>query len=103
MKPQISKYVVTWIELKPSKGIVTKHDRKIFGDALLWGRDLKFFKHFRDRQSALQWLNNFDGKLDKIYECRLFTDAQFSKSRYEDGQAVIPFTTKQRNEVYYIG
>lgn len=103
MKNQISKYVVTWIELSPAKGIVTKHDRKQFGDLYLHGKDKKFFLHFKDRQSALNWIAGFGKRLDKQYTCRLFTDAQFSKSRYEDGQIIIPFTTKQRNEVYIIG
>lgn len=103
MKNQISKYVVTWIELTPIKGIVTKHDRKQFGDILLWGRDKKYFRHFPNRERALNWIASFDKKLDKQYKCRLFTDAQFSKSKYENGQIIVPFTTKQMNEVYVIG
>lgn len=103
MKNQISKYVVTWIELSPIKGIVTKHDRKQFGDTLLWGRDLKYYKHFPNKEKAINWLQTFDKRLNKKYNCRLFTDAQFSKSRCENGQIIVPFTTKQRNEVYVIG
>lgn len=103
MKNQMSKYRITWIELCPESGIVTKHDRKQFGDMLLLGKNLKHYLHFKDRPTALNWLRTFNKRLDKQYTCRLFTDAQFSKSRYEDGQMVIPFTTKQRNEVYIIG
>lgn len=103
MKPQISKYQITWIELVPKFGIVTKHDRKQFGDPFLYGKDLKHYVHLPNREKAMNWLRTFNKRLDKTYECRLFTDGQFSKSKYVDGQMVVPFTTKQRNEIYYIG
>lgn len=95
-----SKYVITWIEIEATKGIVTQHDRKIFGDILLMPyKSAKYHKHFRDRKSAIEWLKSFNKKLDKKYRCRLCSDAQFGMMR--DGE--IPFTSKQRNEVYYIG
>lgn len=101
-KINLSKYRVTWIELTPEYGIVTKHDRKMFGDVILRGRDLKYYKHFANKERALAWIKNFNKKLDKKYSCRLFYDVQFSKSRWENGQQIIPFTQKQLTEVYYL-
>ena len=102
MKPEISKYRTTWIELLPAKGIVTKHDQRQFG-TIFFGRNIQYFIHFKDKQNALNWLNSFNKKLDKQYTCRLFTDAQFGMSENINGRVIVPFTTKQRNEVYIIG
>lgn len=96
----ISKYRVTWVELKPvNSDIVPNHDRKVFGDVTCFGKMPKYHKHFPDRESALNWLKTFSEKLDRRYECRLFTDAQFAKAV----NLQIPFTKKQASEVYYIG
>lgn len=97
-KPLLSKYIITWIEIVPVSGIVTKHDRRIFGDLSLMGTDYQYFKHFPSRDKALEWLDSFNKKLDKQYRCRLFTDAQYSRIR----NGIVPFTRKQESEVYYI-
>ena len=99
---KLSPYKVCWIELVPIKGIVTKHDRRLFGDVLLRGTKKKHYKRFPSKQEALDWLANFDAtKLDKSYSCRLFTDKQFGLVKAEDNFA-IPFTSKQLKVVYYL-
>lgn len=98
----LSPYKIYWVELVPSKGIVTKHDRRLFGDVLLRGTEKKHYKHFMNKQRALDWLSNFDAaRLDKSYSCRLFTDKQFGMAKAENDFA-IPFTSKQLKEVYYL-
>lgn len=98
----LSPYKVYWVELTPSKGIVTKHDRRLFGDFCLCGKEKRYRKHFSCKQEALEWLANFNAtRLDKSYSCRLFTDKQFSLAKAEDNFA-IPFTSKQLKEVYYL-
>ena len=99
---KLSPYGIYWVELVPIKGIVTKHDRGLFGDAFQRGTEKKHYKHFSSKQRALDWLANFDATmLDKSYECRLFTDKQFGMTKAEDNFA-IPFTSKQLKEVYYL-
>ena len=98
----LSPYKIYWVELVPIKGIVTKHDRKLFGDVLLRGTEKKHYKHFPSKDKAIDWLSNFDAsRLNKSYECRLFTDKQFGLAKAEDNFA-IPFTSKQLKEVYYL-
>ena len=98
----LSPYKIYWVELVPSKGIVTKHDRRLFGDVLLRGTEKKHYKYFWNKDKALDWLANFDAtRLDKSYSCRLFTDKQFGMAKAENNFA-IPFTSKQLKEVYYL-
>ena len=98
----LSPYKIYWVELVPSKGIVTKHDRRLFGDVLLRGTEKKHYKCFWSKDKALDWLANFDAtRLDKSYSCRLFTDKQFGMAKAENNFA-IPFTSKQLKEVYYL-
>lgn len=99
---EFSKYIVTWAEITPNKGIVTKHDRKAFGDILLLGVETKHFKHFADKESAKNWIKNFNKKLDKNYTVRLFTDAQFALAKTIGGETTIPFTKKQMEEVFVL-
>ena len=99
---KLSPYKIYWVELIPSKGIVTKHDRRLFGEYCLTGNESKHYKHFPSKQDALNWLANFDAaRLDKSYSCRLFTDKQFGLAKAENDFA-IPFTSKQLKEVYYL-
>lgn|GEM_PF-3457708 len=96
----ISAYKVIWAELFPSYGVVTKHDRKAFGETLRNYESPKTFrKWFGTKDAALKFINEFDKKLDKTYTVRLFTDKQFSLAKRENGYA-IPYTKKQWNETY---
>lgn len=95
-----SSYKVYWVELTPKKGIVTKSDRKAFGEAVLSGNEKKHYKHFSSKKAAIDWLMGFNKKLDKKYTALLFTDKQFSMAKADNGEMVIPFTEKQSREVY---
>lgn len=100
---EFSPYKVTWVELIPNTGIVTKHDRKIFGEFRPSGKERTHRKHFPSKEDAISWIKNFDAsRLDKSYTCYLFTDKQFSLAKAENGFA-IPYTTKQRNTPYTLG
>ena len=99
---KLSPYKIYWVELVPNKGVVTKHDRRLFGEYCPMGKESKHYKHFSTKCIALDWLANFDAtRLDKSYTCRLFTDKQFGLAKAEDNFA-IPFTSKQRKDVYYL-
>jgi hypothetical protein len=97
----LSKYQITWVEFTPEKGIVTKHDQKVFGAVVTFPNEKTYRKHFPSKEKAVEYLQNFDKKLDKKYSARLFTDAQFANASEKDGFA-IKFTKKQMNEVFVI-
>lgn len=113
-----SPYNVWWVEFAPIHGVVTKHDqRKIsphyISDKISWHPSArKLHIHFGDKRMAIDYITHFDKQLDKQYECRLFCDKQLKIAKnpvaydkngnpYIDVQ--IPFTTKQKREIYYIG
>ena len=97
----LSKYQITWVEFTPEKGIVTKHDQKVFGAVVTFPKEKTYRKHFPSKEKAVEYLQNFDKKLDKKYSARLFSDAQFANASEKDGFA-IKFTKKQLNEVFVI-
>lgn len=97
---QLNSYQIYWAELTPNKGIVTIRDRKAFGDMSCLGTEKKHYKHFANKEKAIDWINGFSKKLDKQYTVRLFTDKQFSMSETRNGEIIIPFTKKQLEEVY---
>lgn len=98
-----SAYRITWVEIRPSAGgVVTKRDCLKMDK--FHSRDLTgyFYKWFLNREKAVDYIKELQTKqYDKEYECRLFTDKQFSLRKREDGYKV-PFTTKQYNEVYLL-
>ena len=99
----LSPYKVTWVEFFPKFGIVTKHDRKLFGEVIRRGVCRTYIKHFANRDAALKWLYSFDAsKLDKPYTCYLFTDKQFSMAKESDGYR-IPYTQKQLDNPVHLG
>jgi hypothetical protein len=114
MKTQIlssNRYNITWIEFRPEFGIATKADvKKISGLSQVHFRyschvcDIHtgcYYKWFASKEKAVEFLQNFDKKLSKRYECRLFTDKQFGDRNEKDNYKVA-FTKKQMDEVYYI-
>ena len=104
----ISPYKVAWVEFDPLCGIVTKHDRKMFGEINTRGREKKHYKHFSSREEAVEYLNSFDKPLDKCYYCRIFTDKQFAyvkengKVRPRKWNEPIAFTKKQYKEFIFL-
>lgn len=100
----MSPYQITWVEFCPVKGIVTLWDQKrIGGSVMRYKGEKKHYRYFANRREALKWLEEHRYlKLNKRYECRLFTDKQFGMRDRKDDYAV-PFTKKQYKEVYFIG
>ena len=105
MATYINPYKTTWIEFFPESGIVTKHDKKMFGEICfisLMGKDKTYRKSFPTKEMAIAWLEAFDAsRLDKSYTCYLFTDKQFSMATSKDGFA-IPYTKYQKERPYYL-
>ena len=107
IEARFSAYKITWIEFRPVSGKATRKDCDAFAG---WRSDLHsadihtrcYYKHFPSKEKALAYLKNFDRKLTKRYECRIFTDKQFGMRTPETGYAV-PFTAKQFEDVYVLG
>lgn len=86
---EFSPYKVTWVELVPATGIVTKHDRKVFGEFRPKGKEMTHRKHFSCKEDAISWITNFDAsRLEKAYTCYLFTDKQFALAKAENNFAI---------------
>ena len=106
-KPTFSAYKITWVEFRPTKGVATKHDCRLLAKRGKFtnGRatySVSFEEWFPTREDALKHISCIDpNKLDKNYECRLFTDKQFGM-RKESEKYKIHFTTKQEKNVIFI-
>ena len=97
---KLSPYKIYWIEFRAIKGFITKHDQLIFG-ATIYGvmpKKHKFYKYLGSKDLAQKYLTNDFSKLNKPYECRIFTDKQFSLAK----DNVIPFTKKQNDGMVII-
>lgn len=97
-------FTSVWVEVRATKGIVTKKDEKLISNRYVLNPSKKpaIYLNFKDKGTAIKYIENFDKKLSKHYECRIFTDMQMSKSEVSSNGIVIPFTSKQLKEVYYI-
>lgn len=97
-------FTSVWVEVRATKGIVTTKDEKLISNWYEINPSKKpaIYLNFKDKDTAIKYLENFDKKLTKRYECRIFTDLQKSKSKVGPNGLVIPFTSKQLKEVYYI-
>lgn len=97
-------FTSVWVEVRATTGIVTKKDEKKISNRCVINHSKKpaIYLNFKDKDTAIKYLENFDNKLSKRYECRVFTDMQMSKSEVISNGIVIPFTSKQLKEVYYI-
>lgn len=97
-------FTSVWVEVRATKGIVTKKDEKLISNWYEINPSKKpaIYLNFKDKATAIKYLENFDKKLSKHYEWRIFTDMQMSKSEVCTNGLVIPFTGKQLKEVYYI-
>lgn len=97
-------FTSVWEEVRATKGIETTKDEKLISNWYEINPSKKpaIYLNFKDNDTAIKYLENFDKKLTKRYECRIFTDLQKSKSKVGPNGLVIPFTSKQLKEVYYI-
>jgi len=60
-------------------------------------------KYFPTKESAVEFIQNFDERLQKRYEGRLISARQLKGIVDFDGDFSKIFTEKQKNEVYYLG
>lgn len=105
MDIHLSPYKLIWAEFFPAYGIVTKHDRRQFGEFcdVPYREPVKTYRRlFADKATALDYIRTFHKKLDKSYIVRLSTDKQVGMAKEADGYA-IPYTKKQYAETYNIG
>lgn len=97
-------FTSVWVEVRATKGIVTKRDEQVILNRHFVGGSKKrsIYINFKDKEAAVHYLSTFNKPLTKAYECRIFTDMQMSRCEVTDKCLSIPFTKKQMNEVYYI-
>lgn len=96
---ELSKYQISWVELKATKGIATKHDCEKLHAARM--KNGCIYSHFANASSAIAYIESLkDVKLDKIYECRIFTDMQFGNWDIEHEEHPA-FTSMQNSNVLY--
>ena len=117
-----NRYKITWAEITPTFGIVTRHDQKAFGEFIIYRNLPSLRKCFASKEDAVNYVTNFNKRLDKKYTVRFFidkkytvrffidksdtalffTDKQFSMAKEADKYR-IEYTQKQLQEVYTIG
>ena len=97
-------FTSVWVEVKATKGIVTKRDEQVILNRhfVRHSKKQSIYINFKDKEAAVHYLSAFNKPLTKVYECRTFTDMQMSKCEVTEKGLSIPFTKKQVNEVYYI-
>ena len=97
-------FTSVWVEVRATKGIVTKRDEQVLLNRQFVRHSKKqsIYINFKDKEQALNFLTAFNKPLTKAYECRIFTDLQMSKCEVTERGLSIPFTKKQMNEVYFI-
>lgn len=95
----LSPYKIVWVEFKPNKGYVTRHDQKQFGAMLTIPKINRHYRWFTSKEEAVKFLTTFRKPLDKEYTCLICTDKQYGIAEESKGYE-IPFTDKQRKEVY---
>ena len=104
---EFSPYKVHWAIFTPATGkVVTKKDKKALSghSYLAKGKDMPYYaKHFNTKDEALEFIQNFNGRLEQKYQVRLLTDKQFGMTNITVGELPdFPFTEQQAKEVYYI-
>lgn len=95
----LSPYKIVWVEFFPICGYVTQHDQKQFGAIETFSKRKTYRACFGSKQQAVNFLRSFDKKLDKCYECLISTAKQVGLAK-EENSYKIPYTEKQKKEVY---
>ena len=104
---EFSPYKVYWAIFTPTTGkVVTKKDKKTLSghSYIAKGKEMAYYaKHFNSKQDAMDFLQNFKGRLEQKYQVRLLTDKQFGMTKITVGELPsFPFTEQQSKEIYYI-
>ena len=97
----LNPYKIVWLEFRPVKGCVTKHDQKLFDNYFFERKLQKLYKWFTSEKQAKDYIDKDFSKLDKPYECRMLTDKQYSLA-LESEDYKIHFTEKQESEMVLI-
>lgn len=106
-KSEFSPYKVHWAIFVPVTGsVVTKKDKKTLSghSYVTKAKAMKYYaKHFATKEEALEFIQNFNGKLENKYQVRLLTDKQFGMTKITVGELPeFQFTEQQAKEIYYI-
>lgn len=104
---EFSPYKVHWAIFTPTTGkVVTKKDEKTLSghSYVTKAKAMKYYaKHFATKKEALEFIQNFNGKLENKYQVRLLTDKQFGMTKITVGELPeFQFTEQQAKEIYYI-
>ena len=96
MTTTFNPYKITWIELRPVKGIVTKADKKKIDKLCCGVKNKAIFRHFPNKERAMQFIESLKGvKLTKQYICTMFTDRQLGLAKTTNDDTIVKFTAKQ--------
>lgn len=96
----LSIYQETILVINAVKGIVRKDDASKIAT---FNNKVYASKYFPTKESAVEFIQNFEEKLQKRYEGRLISARQLKGIVDFDGDFSKIFTEKQKNEVYYLG
>ena len=104
MRTTFSPYEISWVEIRPSKGICNQADQKAMNLdylTLCYSKGNKcIYLHFPNKHKAQSFISGIDAsKLSKQYCFTIFTDRQFGAARVlPKGELMVHFTTKQLAE-----
>lgn len=78
-------FTSVWVEVKATKGIVTKRDEQAILTRHFVGGSKKqsIYINFEDKEKALNFPTTFNKPLTKVYECRIFTGNNRANVRYK--------------------
>lgn len=104
MSKKFSQYEISWVEIRPSKGICNQADQKAMNLDYLTLRYNKskkcIYLHFPSKSKAQAFVAGIDAsKLSKHYYFTICTDRQFGAAKVlPKGELLIDFTAKQIEE-----
>lgn len=104
MSKKYNPYEISWVEIRPSKGICNQSDQKAMNLdflTLYYNKGHKcIYLHFPNKDKAQSFISGIDAsKLSKHYYFTIFTDRQFGAAKVlPKGELLIDFTAKQIEE-----
>ena len=104
MSKEFNQYEISWVEIRPTKGICNQSDQKAMNLGyltLLYNKGNKgIYLHFSNKSKAQAFVTGIDAsKLSKHYYFTIFTDRQFGAAKVlPKGELLIDFTDKQIEE-----
>lgn len=104
MSKEFNQYEISWVEIRPTKGICNQADQKAMNLDFLTLRYNKgnkcIYLHFPNKDKAQSFISGIDAsKLSKQYCFTICTDRQFGAAKVlPKGELIIDFTAKQIEE-----